>query len=87
METEAVEFELRLARVITSLSAVNVAANVTQARVDESSSGSIGIVPIRIVNLFNNDTNVFRVAINTDSTKDTEFIRQLSDQGGVKVTS
>ena len=87
LETEAVEFELRLARVITSLSAVNVAANVTQARVDDSSSGSIGIVPIRIVNLFNNDTNVFRVAINSDSTKDTEFIRQLSDQGGVRVTS
>ena len=87
LETEAVEFELRLARVITSLSAVNVAAGVTQARVDDSGSGSIGIVPIRIVNLFNNDANVFRVAINTDSTKDTEFIRQLSDQGGVKVTS
>ena len=39
------------------------------------------------INLFNNDTNVFRVAINADSTKDTEFIRQLADQGGVKVTS
>ena len=87
LETETIEFELRLARVITSLTAVNSDAGVTKARVDDSASGSVGIVPIRVVNLFNNDTNVFRVAINTDSTKDTEFIRQLADQGGVKVTS
>ena len=82
-----VEFELRLARVVTSLTAVNDGIGVNQSRVDDSVSGSIGIVPIRIVNLFNNDANVFRVAVNTDSTKDTEFIRQLADQGGVKVTS
>ena len=87
LETETIEFELRLARVITSLTAVNSDAGVTKARVDDSASGSVGIVPIRVINLFNNDTNVFRVAINTDSTKDTEFIRQLADQGGVKVTS
>ena len=87
LETEVIEFELRLARVITSLTAVNVAAGVTKARCDDTVSGSVGIVPIRVVNLFNNDTNVFRVAINADSTKDTEFIRQLADQGGVKVTS
>ena len=87
LETESVEFELRLARVVTSLTAVNAGIGVNQSRVDDSVSGSIGIVPIRIVNLFNNDANVFRVAVNTDSTKDTEFIRQLADQGGVKVTS
>ena len=87
LETETIEFELRLARVITSLTAVNTDAAVTKQRCDDTVSGSVGIVPIRIVNLFNNDANVFRVAINTDSTKDTEFIRQLADQGGVKVTS
>ena len=87
LETEIIEFELRLARVITSLTAVNVAAAVTKARCDDTASGSVGIVPIRVVNLFNNDTSVFRVAINADSTKDTEFLRQLADQGGVKVTS
>jgi len=37
--------------------------------------------------LFNNDTQIFRVAVNSDETKDTEFIRQLADQGGVKVAS
>jgi hypothetical protein len=87
LETEIIEFELRLARVITSLTAVNVAAAVTKARCDDTASGSVGIVPIRVVNLFNNDTSVFRVAINADSTKDTEFLRQLADQGGVRVTS
>ena len=78
---------MRLADVVTSLTAVNVNRNVTKERCNDTVSGSIGIVPIRIVNLFNNDTQVFRVAVNADSTKDTEFIRQLTDQGGVKITS
>ena len=87
LETDSIEFELRLADVVTSLTAVNVNRNVTKERCNDTVSGSIGIVPIRIVNLFNNDTQVFRVAVNADSTKDTEFIRQLTDQGGVKITS
>ena len=72
---------------VRALTAVNSARSVTQQIVNDSVSGSLGIVPIRIVNLFNNDTQIFRVAINNDVTKDTEFIRQLADQGGVKVAS
>ena len=55
--------------------------------VNESVSGSLGIVPIRIVNLFNNDTQIVRVAINSDSTKDQNLIREIENQGGEKVTS
>ena len=33
------------------------------------------------------DSHVFRIAVNTDADKDTEFIRQLTDQGGVRITS
>ena len=79
-------FELRLSDDIRALSS-ETRSTVTQARVDESGSGSIGIIPIRIVNLFNNDSHVFRIAVNTDADKDTEFIRQLTDQGGVRITS
>ena len=86
LETDAIEFELRLSDDIRALSS-ETRSTVTQARVDESGSGSIGIIPIRIVNLFNNDSHVFRIAVNTDADKDTEFIRQLTDQGGVRITS
>ena len=48
---------------------------------------SIGIVPIRITNLFNNETTIFRVGINADSTKDTDLIRQIQEQGGTKIQS
>ena len=47
----------------------------------------MGIVPLRITNLFNNSTTVFRVGINSDSDKDTDIIRSLADQGGVKIQS
>ena len=87
LDEEEVEFELRLSDGVRALTAVNSARSVTQQIVNDSVSGSLGIVPIRIVNLFNNDTQIFRVAINNDVTKDTEFIRQLADQGGVKVAS
>ena len=70
-----------------ALTAVNSSRAITQQIVNDSVSGSLGIVPIRIVNLFNNDTQIFRVAVNSDETKDTQFIRQLADQGGVKVAS
>ena len=87
LEEESIEFELRLSDGVRALTAENSARSVTQQIVNDSVSGSLGIVPIRIVNLFNNDTQIFRVAINNDVTKDTEFIRQLADQGGVKVAS
>ena len=61
--------------------------NITQQVVDETVSGSLGIVPLRITNLFNNSTTIFRVGINSDSDKDTEIIRQIADQGGVKIQS
>jgi hypothetical protein len=83
LEEESVEFELRLSDGVRALTAVNASRSITQQIVDDAVSGSLGIVPIRIVNLFNNDTQIFRVAV----TKDTEFIRQLADQGGVKVAS
>ena len=60
---------------------------VSQSIVDKTVSGSIGIVPIRITNLFNNETTIFRVGINSDSTKDTEIIRQIQEQGGTTLQS
>ena len=87
LETGDIEFELRLSDGVRSLTAIDTARNITQQVVDETVSGSIGIVPLRITNLFNNSTTVFRVGINSDSTQDTDFIRQLSNQGGVKIQS
>ena len=87
LEEESVEFELRLSDGVRALTAVNASRSITQQIVNDAVSGSLGIVPIRIVNLFNNDTQIFRVAVNNDVTKDTEFIRQLAEQGGVKVAS
>ena len=87
LETGDIEFELRLSDGIRSLTAIDTARNITQQVVDETVSGSVGIVPLRITNLFNNSTTVFRVGINSDSDKDTDFIRQISDQGGVKIQS
>ncbi|MCJ8346449.1 hypothetical protein MJH12_12975, partial [bacterium] len=48
LETGNIEFELRLSDDIRALSS-ETRSTVTQARVDESASGSIGIIPIRIV--------------------------------------
>ena len=87
LETGTVEFELRLSDGIRSLTAINDARNISQFDVDHSTSGSIGIVPIRITNLFNNEATVFRVGINSDSTKDSDLIRQIADQGGSKIQS
>ena len=87
LETGDIEFELRLSDGVRSLTAIDTARSITQQVVDETVSGSIGIVPLRITNLFNNSTTVFRVGINSDSDKNTDFIRQISDQGGVKIQS
>ena len=87
LEKGNIEFELRLSDGVRSLTGINSDRGVTQALVDESISGSLGIVPIRITNLFNNTVSVLRVAVNSDETKDTDFIRQLQNQGGVTVQS
>jgi hypothetical protein len=84
LETGDVEFELRLSDGVRALTGEE---RVSQSIVDRTVSGSVGIVPLRITNLFNNSTTVFRVGINSDSTKDTDIIRQISDQGGVKIQS
>ena len=87
LETGSIEFELRLSDGIRSLTAIDGARNITQNVVDITVSGSIGIVPIRITNLFNNETTIFRVGINSDSTKDTDLIRQIQEQGGTTLQS
>ena len=87
LETGDIEFELRLSDGVRSLTAIDTDRSITQQVVDETASGSVGIVPLRITNLFNNSTTVFRVGINSNSDKDTDFIRQISDQGGVKIQS
>ena len=79
LETKNVQFLLKLSDVVSSLSAV--AGDVTLKMVEDSVSGSIGIVPIKINNLFNNRSYIFNVAINSDSTKDTDFIRQITETG------
>ena len=87
LSEEEIEFELRLSDTVRSLTAINDDRSITQGQVDQTLSGSLGIIPIRIINLFNNDTHIFRVAVNSDERKDTEFIRQLSEQGGAKLVS
>ena len=69
------------------MTAINTSRSIGQDLVNDTVSGSLGIVPIRIVNLFNNDTQIVRVAINSDSTKDQNLIREIENQGGEKVTS
>ena len=66
LEKGNIEFELRLSDGVRSLTGINSDRGVTQALVDESISGSLGIVPIRITNLFNNKVSVLRVAVNSD---------------------
>ena len=96
LETGTIEFELRLSDGIRSLTGANTPTGsptaelvyrTSQTIVDETISGSIGIVPIRITNLFNNETTIFRVGINSDSTKDSDLIRQIGEQGGSKLQS
>ena len=82
-----IEFELRLSHGVRSLTGINEGEGIKQEVVDETISGSLGIVPIRITNLFNGDTTIFRVAINADETKDANFINQLENQGGITVQS
>ena len=81
LETESVEFELKLSEVVRSLTSVPA---VGRAIVTESASGSLGVVPIRVVNLFNNKTETFRVAINSDETKDQDYIRQIAEQNALE---
>ena len=87
LETGNVEFELRLSDGIRSLTGIDEDRNIKQETVDETVSGSIGIVPIRITNLFNNETTIFRVGINADSSKDADLIRQIQQQGGTTLQS
>ena len=82
---DEIQFKLTLADVVASLSAVDVPNGITQAIVDDSISGSIGIVPVKVTNLFNDLTYVFRVGINSDVNRDTDFIRQITQQGVEKV--
>ena len=63
-----IEFELRLSDGVRSLTGINTDRGITQALVDQSISGSLGIIPIRITNLFNNTVSVLRVAVNSDET-------------------
>ena len=87
LETGNVEFELRLSDGIRSLTGIDEDRNIKQETVEETVSGSIGIVPIRITNLFNNETTIFRVGINADSSKDADLIRQIQQQGGTTLQS
>lgn len=81
-----VQMKLTLANVVTSLSAVNL-PYVTQNQVDDSKQGSLGVVPIRITNLFNNNTQIVRVAINSVVADNADILTQLSNQGGIKLSS
>lgn len=81
-----VQMKLTLANVVTSLSAVNL-PDVTQNQVDDSKQGSLGVVPIRITNLFNNNTQIVRVAINAIANDNDLILTQLANQGGVKLSS
>lgn len=72
IESKDVQINLQLPTIIRSLSSDT-----------QSLSGSIGIVPIRITNLFNNNTQVVRVAI----TNDNNLVTQIANQGGVKIRS
>ena len=49
LETPEIEFELQLADVVRALTAVNTSRAVSHNLVNETVSGSLGIVPIRIV--------------------------------------
>ena len=42
---------------------------------------------LKASNLFNNETTIFRVGINSDSLKDTDLIRQIQEQGGTTLQS
>jgi len=87
LEIEEIQFNLTLHDVVTSLSAINGGRSITQLVVNDTISGSIGIVPITVVNLFNNDSYVFRVGINADTNRDTDLITQITRQGVEKVQS
>lgn len=85
LPSSEIQFKLVLADVVRSLSAA--AGSVTQEMVDNSASGSLGIVPISITNLFNNLSYIIKIGINSDSLKDTDFIRQITQQGIQKVST
>ena len=85
LENEDIQFKLTLNDVVTSLSAVNGGRGVTQLIVNDTISGSIGIVPVKVVNLFNNSTYVFRIGINSDTNRDRDLITQITQQGVEKI--
>jgi hypothetical protein len=87
LENDEIQFRLTLPDVVTSLSAINGARGIIQTQVDNSISGSIGIIPIRVVNLFNNNSYVFRIGINSDTNRETDLIAQITKQGVEKVQS
>tara|TARA_R110000851_G_scaffold329867_1_gene502131 strand:+ start:4103 stop:7519 length:3417 start_codon:yes stop_codon:yes gene_type:complete len=87
LESEDIQFKLTLNEVITSLSAVNADRYVDQKILTDTISGSIGIVPIKITNLFNNTTYTFRVGINSDVNRETNLITQITQQGIEKIKS
>tara|TARA_Y100000310_G_C20703883_1_gene832809 strand:- start:10162 stop:13512 length:3351 start_codon:yes stop_codon:yes gene_type:complete len=87
LEIEETQFKLLLHDVVTSLSAINGARGITNTHVDDSISGSVGIVPITVVNLFNNNSYVFRVGINSDTNRETDLIAQITRQGVDKIQS
>ena len=67
-----VQIKLQLSQDIRGLSADS-----------QSLSGTIGIVPIQITNLFNNATQILRIGIGNDP----QLVDQLLNQGGVKIIS
>lgn len=87
LDNEDIQFKITLHDVVTSLSAVNGGRSVTQLIVNDTISGSIGIVPVKITNLFNDATYVFRVGINSDTNRDRDLITQITQQGVEKLTS
>jgi len=80
-----VQMRLTLNSVVTSLSAVG--PGVTENMVNDSKQGSLGVLPIRITNLFNDNTQIVRVAINAIENDNADILTQLADQGGVTLES
>jgi hypothetical protein len=72
IETSDIQLNLQLASVVRSLSA------------DAASLlGTIGVVPVRITNLFNNNMQLVRLAIGNEAA----LLDDLQGQGGVKIIS
>ena len=72
IDSDEFKMKLRLGDLVRGLSADAL-----------SLSGSIGIVPIRVTNLYSKDTRIVRVGISNDNTIE----NQLASQGGVKLST